>query len=162
MVTIPRDLLAAVLVGAASGGRSGTGLAAVTLAAPAHGRDQPDRILGRPAVQAVVCSAAALEYVGDKLPSAPSRLEPAGLGARVVAAAASGAIVGRRLTPSNGARIIACAGLAGSVAVAAAWLGTTWRRWGGEHLHSDFAAAVVEDCVVLGLAAAATPLAAGG
>ncbi|HEY0718591.1 MAG TPA: hypothetical protein VGD68_13305, partial [Streptosporangiaceae bacterium] len=79
-------LASSALAGAASGARSATGLAALTLATRADAPGQPDRLLARPWVKAVAGLLASQEYVVDKLPAAPSRLEPPGLAARLAGA----------------------------------------------------------------------------
>lgn len=77
-------LVRAALLGAATGSRSTLGLQAVA-------RSTGNRTARRAAAVAVLG-----ELVADKLPQTPSRLEPTGLGARVVSAALGGAAVGRR------------------------------------------------------------------
>ncbi len=54
----------------------------------------PRQLTGRVAKVAASLGAAG-ELVADKLPSAPDRLEPAGLGGRIVLAAAAGAVLAR-------------------------------------------------------------------
>ncbi len=95
-------LLRAALAGAATGGRSGTGLAALALATPSRPATQPDVTLSRDWVKGGVVAMALGEIVADKLPMAPSRLEPAGLGFRCAAAAAAGLIVARRTAETGG------------------------------------------------------------
>ena len=68
-----RPLVSSALAGAASGARSFTGLAGLTLATSGGAEGQPDRTLGRPWVKAVAGLAAATEIGLDKLPNAPSR-----------------------------------------------------------------------------------------
>jgi uncharacterized membrane protein len=65
-------LVRAALAGTATGARSFTGLAALTLATPPGSATQPDRALSRPWVKGLVTLAAAQELVMDKLPQAPS------------------------------------------------------------------------------------------
>lgn len=65
--SVLRSLAAAELTGAATGGRSFTGVA--TLALTAQG--------ARPVVKALLCLAAG-EHVADKLPMTPSRVAPPG------------------------------------------------------------------------------------
>jgi uncharacterized membrane protein len=93
-----RMLARAALVGAATGSRSCTGLAALALSAPA-GSAQPDRALGVGWVKGLAAVAAVQELVVDKLPRTPSRLSPGGLGARVIIGTAAGIIVARRQWP---------------------------------------------------------------
>jgi len=121
----------AALAGAATGARSFTGLAALTLATPPGSAAQPDRALSLPWVKGLVTLAAAQELVMDKLPQAPSRLGVMGLGARVAAGAAVGAVAARHEPePSSGATVAAVAVAVGTT-VTAAWLGQPgagWRR----------------------------------
>ena len=86
----------AALAGAASGARSQTALAALSLTAGRGAHEQPDRILGRTGVKVTATLAAVTEGVLDKLPVTPSRLEPAGLLPRIAAGAACGVIISRR------------------------------------------------------------------
>ncbi len=79
------------MVGAATGGRSFTGLCAVALTS-----DADEGFLGRPLVKALVTLAAAGEWVADQSPRTPSRLGPPGLGARIVLGGASAGLLARR------------------------------------------------------------------
>jgi uncharacterized membrane protein len=89
-------LARSALVGAATGGRTFTGLAALTLTTPAGPVGQPDRTLQKTWVKGLVVAAAVQELVMDKLPNTPSRLEPPGLILRALAAAGAGAVIARR------------------------------------------------------------------
>ncbi|SHG99841.1 hypothetical protein SAMN05443575_3052 [Jatrophihabitans endophyticus] len=167
-----------VLAGAATGGRTFTGLAALAVTTPRGAREQPDATLAEPAVRAAVSLAALGELAADKLPQAPSRLSPAGLPGRVLAAGACGAIVARRagaagpqpaeaaqgregggaaLAPGRpgvpAAQVAVCAGAAAAASIGAAWLGVRWRGWAAARLNASLAA-LLEDAVVVGLAAA--------
>lgn len=127
-------LVRAALAGVATGARSFTGLAALTLATPAASARQPDRCLRRPWVKGLVTLAAVQELVMDKLPQAPSRLGVIGLGGRVTTAAAVGAVAAQRgagpaavkpetpgtHTQSAEAELVATSGPAPSAAVVAA------------------------------------------
>jgi uncharacterized membrane protein len=93
---LSRPLASAALAGAATGSRSFTGLAALTLAARRDAGAQPDRTLGRPWVKAVASALAVQECALDKLPAAPSRLKPPGLASRLAGAAVSGVVIARR------------------------------------------------------------------
>jgi uncharacterized membrane protein len=173
-----RMLARSALVGAATGSRSCTGLAALALSAPA-GLAQPDRALGVGWVKGLATVAAAQELVIDKLPGTPGRLSPAGLGARVVIGTAAGTIVARRQWPrpaggpgpadsaeadgsTNPGPVQAgsagAAGTAGAVAaaaamaVAAAWLGAHWRQAATRHFGHDYPGAVIEDVAAMSLA----------
>jgi hypothetical protein len=91
-----RPLIGAALAGAATGARSFTGLAALTLAARRDAAGQPDRTLARPWVKAAAGALAAQECVLDTGPGAPSRLAVPGLAARLAGAAAAAVIIARR------------------------------------------------------------------
>jgi uncharacterized membrane protein len=95
-VRAARPVVSAALAGAASGARSLTGPAALALAASRASGSPLDRALARPWAKAAIGVLAAQEYLLDKLPSAPSRLRPPGLAARLAGAAAAGALVARR------------------------------------------------------------------
>jgi uncharacterized membrane protein len=175
-------LVRAALAGVATGARSFTGLAALTLATPAASARQPDRCLRRPWVKGLVTLAAVQELVMDKLPQAPSRLGVIGLGGRVTTAAAVGTVAARRgpgpaavkpetpgthtqsadaelvatSGPASGAVVAAAVTTAVSAAVGAAWLGTAWRKVAAERFGTDYAGAGVEDVVAMSLAWLAT------
>jgi uncharacterized membrane protein len=146
----------AALAGAASGSRSLTGLAALILATPGDAKRQPDRTLGRPWVKAVAGLAATAEISADKLPIAPSRLNPPGLASRLAGAAAAGAIIARR-TPGDDspAQLAGCVAASVGAAVATAWLGTRWRAWAASRFGHDWIGAVMEDATAVTLATAA-------
>jgi uncharacterized membrane protein len=149
-------LLRAALVGAASGARSLTGLAALALHTPAAATAQPDRLLGASRVQALVTTAALVELGLDKLPQTPSRLTPAGLGMRIATGAAAGTIVARREPGSGLAGEAAAAAVAAGSAVGAAWLGARWRETAARRLGRDYIGAVLEDGCAVSLAWAAS------
>ena len=149
-------LARAALAGAATGARSFTGLAALTLATPPGSAAQPDRSLGRTWVKGLVTLAAAQELVMDKLPQAPSRLGLMGLGARVTTAAAVGTTTARREPEPSGAAVAAAVAVAVGTAVAAAWLGATWRRVAARRFGTDYVGAGAEDLLAVSLAWAAT------
>jgi uncharacterized membrane protein len=179
-------LVRAALAGVATGARSFTGLAALTLATPAASAAsarQPDRCLRRPWVKGLVTLAAVQELVMDKLPQAPSRLGVIGLGGRVTTAAAVGTVAAQRgpgpaavkpETPGthtqsaaaelaatsgpapSGAVVVAAVTTAVSAAVGAAWLGAAWRKVAAERFGTDYAGAGIEDVVAMSLAWLAT------
>lgn len=91
------------------------------------------------------------ELVADTLPRAPSRLERAGLGARVVTGAVSGGLLAR---PGPGPVLVAAV-VGAAAAVAGAHAGATWRGRASTRLGHDAPGALAEDLVVLGLAWAA-------
>ncbi len=93
-------MLAAVLIGLPAGQRALTPLAAVAIAA-ARGQLPADTgapaLLARPLAAGGALVLAALEMAGDKMASAPDRVAPAGLAARLLAAGLAGAaLVPRR------------------------------------------------------------------
>jgi uncharacterized membrane protein len=175
-------LVRAALAGVATGARSFTGLAALTLATPAASARQPDRCLRRPWVKGLVTLAAVQELVMDKLPQVPSRLGVIGLGGRVTTAAAVGTVAARRgpgpaavkpetpgthtqsadaelvatSGPASGAVVAAAVATAVSAAVGAAWLGAAWRKVAAERFGTDYAGAGIEDVVAMSLAWLAT------
>jgi uncharacterized membrane protein len=175
-------LVRAALAGVATGARSFTGLAALTLATPAASARQPDRCLRRPWVKGLITLAAVQELVMDKLPQAPSRLGVIGLGGRVTTAAAVGTVAARRgpgpaavkpetpgthtqsadaelvatSGPASGAVVAAAVTTAVSAAMGAAWLGAAWRKVAAERFGTDYAGAGIEDVVAMSLAWLAT------
>ncbi|ACQ78932.1 conserved hypothetical protein [Beutenbergia cavernae DSM 12333] len=145
-------LLRSVVLGLAAGGRSTLAVAAPVLVAA--GRRQG---AGPAAARFAAGAAVAAELFGDKLPTAPSRLEsPAFLG-RLVAGAVGGLAVSRLAGRSWGASLLPAAGGA-----AAAWAGSvagaSWRAAAGRSdvsfLRDDARAAVIEDAAALLLARA--------
>jgi uncharacterized membrane protein len=163
VTSLGRRLAGSALAGAASGARSATGLAALTLATRPGAASLPDRVLGRPWVKAAVGVLAGPEYVVDKLPATPSRLTPAGLAPRLAGAAVSGVVIARRepdaVTAAGPAACCAVIGL--GAAVATAWLGWHWRAWAAARLGHDWIGAGLEDVTTLTLAATAAALTAG-
>ncbi|MEV7225571.1 MULTISPECIES: hypothetical protein [Polymorphospora] len=131
----------AVVLGAATGGRSMTGLAGITLSArPPVAR--PLRILAT--------LAAAGELAADKSPRTPSRLAPAPLAGRL----ATGAVAATALARRDGTRpllpvLLACAGV-----VAASMVGVRFRAYASRRGHPTLAA-LAEDLVTVGLATTA-------
>jgi uncharacterized membrane protein len=153
------SLTSSALAGAATGSRSMTGVAALTLATPPGAAAQPDRTLGRPWVKATAALAAAGEIAADQLPSAPSRLAPPGLASRVGAAAAAGVIIARRGPGDAGAaEVAACVAAATGTAVATTWLGVKWRAWASARFGRDWIGASLEDAAAIGTATAAATL----
>ena len=163
MTALPRRLAGSALAGAASGARSLTGVAALTLATRPGAPGQPDRFLGRPWVKATAGVLAAQEYVLDKLPSTPSRLAPAGLAGRLAGAAASAVIIARREpgAPATSAETASCAAAGLGAAVATAWLGVRWRTWAKARFGQDWIGAGLEDVATLTVAVTVAFTAAG-
>jgi uncharacterized membrane protein len=150
----------AALAGAASGARSQSALAALSLTADPGSREQPDRVLGRTGIKVTAALAAATELVLDKLPVTPSRLEPAGLLPRIAAGGACGVIISRRALsggsggPSAGTMAV-CALAGAATAGASAWLGSRWRAFAAPRLGQDWPGALIEDAAAVTLAAVA-------
>jgi uncharacterized membrane protein len=163
-----RTLARAALIGAATGSRSFTGMAALALTAPASAAAQPDRTLRKSWVKALVAAGALGELGADKLPATPDRLAPRGLTGRVLIAALTGQIVARRhwpprpgdpgppdQDPAREAAAVTATAVGVGTALAAAWLGSRWRRVAARHFGRDWPGAVLEDAAALSLAWAA-------
>lgn len=105
-------MLRSLLIGLVAGARSMTPLAAVTHAARC-GRLPADSgapgWLGHPLVDAGAKALAAGEIWGDKLKSAPDRIVPAGIAARLVTAGLAGAALAPRRKALLGAALGAAA-----------------------------------------------------
>jgi uncharacterized membrane protein len=163
VTSLSRRLAGSALAGAASGARSFTGPAALTLATRRGASAQPDRFLGRGGVKVAAGLLGAMEYGLDKLPSGPSRLAPPGLASRLAGAAGSGVIIARRDpaqpdepdAPATPAETAYCAAAAVTAALATAWLGLHWRGWAAAQFGHDWIGAVIEDLTTLTLAATA-------
>ncbi len=152
------------LAGAATGGRSFTGLAAVVLSAPRGIRGAPGSVVPERPAEVVVATAALAEYVVDKLPWVPSRLRPLSLGLRGLNAAAAGYLIARRRSWHPGAgdsstvstdhpgAVVTCCAVAAVAALATSWLGARWRAWAAPLLGGDAPGALVEDAWVIALA----------
>ncbi|SEQ97836.1 hypothetical protein [Microlunatus flavus] len=171
------------LAGLATGARSFSGLAAQVAVTPDLAQRQPEATFGRLWVKGVVALAAAGELVGDKLPSAPSRLAPPVLLSRLALAAGTALLVTRAEDEEDRARqapaaheqgpaeaslwptgplpaVPRSAALGVPVAVAAAlasaYLGHAWRGRAARLFRRDWPGAVLEDAVTLTLAVLAT------
>ena len=92
----------------------------------------------------------------DKLPRAPSRLGLIGLGAHVTTAAAVGTVAARREPDPSGAAVAGAVAVAVGTAVAAAWLGATWRTVAARRFGTDYAGAGAENILAVLLAWTAT------
>ena len=127
----------AALAGAATGLRSTVGMAALINAGVPG---LPRQLTGH-AAKAAASLGAAAELVADKLPSAPDRLEPAGLGGRTVLA--------------RGAKdpLLPAVVVAAAAALLSARIGHDVRAAASKRV-PPAAAATAEDMVALGLAAA--------
>ncbi len=126
-----------VALGLASGGRATLGVAAPVLA---RGPRPGKLVLGLAVIG---------ELVGDKLPRTPDRTEPGSLAGRAVSGAIGGVVLARRA----GRGPVSAAVLGAVAAIAGSFLGIGWRRAASGH--PDLIPALVEDVVVVALAACA-------
>jgi uncharacterized membrane protein len=132
-------LTRATLLGLATGGRSTSGLAALTLSSNSSGG-----VLGSPWARRLAGLAAAGELIGDKLPQAPSRLQVEGLVPRLAFGACAGAVLTHREGGSRSRSALAGAlGLLG--AAAGSRLGVSWRQAAGQRFGKDLPGALIED-----------------
>lgn len=143
--------LRSVLLGAATGGRSMTGLAAVAWTTPTDVDAGWVRRLGSAWGRGLTALAAAGEIAADKSPRIPSRLSPPVLAERVVVAGIAAAALARR----EGRRVAGPVALATLAVVAASAAGTRWRGYIQRRGGSGMGAAVAEDLASVGLAVAA-------
>ena len=156
--SLARTVCRSLAIGAATGGRSFSGIAAVSLSSP---RDE--RPLGNPVAKVLLALLALGELVLDKSPKAPSRLEPPGLAGRLVFGGASAGLLARRHGASPIPHVV--------VGMAAALIAAFAGHWGRSRLAgrfgTDLPGALIEDGVVQSLAWAAclgrapNPLASG-
>ncbi len=144
-------LTRAMLLGLATGGRSSLGLAA--LAATAE-RDAGSVLSSRWSARLAGLVAAA-ELIGDKLPQAPSRLEPRGLIPRLGLGVVGAAMLAHREGNSR-SRTVLAAGLGLAGAAAGSRLGARWRTEATAKFGSRLPPAVLEDLVCLSTAGYAT------
>jgi uncharacterized membrane protein len=134
-------LLRAAALGAASGSRSATGLAAVALASTSDDAGPVASRLGGRTGTTLSSLAAAGELVADKLPGVPSRLAPLGLVPRAAAGATSAAAVARR--DGHDATLPGLVGAAAAIGTAV--LGVRLRAAAKQRFGSDRPGAVAED-----------------
>ena len=130
-------------IGAATGGRSFSGIAAVSLSS---GRDE--RPLGSPVAKALLGLLAVGELVLDKSPKAPNRLEPPGLAGRIFFGGASAGLLARRHNTPPIPQVVV--GMA--AALTAAFAGHWSRSRLAERFGADLPGALIEDGVVQSLA----------
>jgi uncharacterized membrane protein len=145
------------LLGFVTGLRSLTPLALLAVAARRGGfasdAGPPLSLLQSPWTQAGLVAAAVGEIVGDKLPSAPSRLDPIPLLERLVL----GAITGAAVTHEAGLSIFAGGGIGAAAAAVGSIAGNRFRALAGRLTGlPDLPIALVEDATVLGLGSFAT------
>ncbi len=132
---------AALLARAAALGLAAGGRATLGIGAPV--------VVRGPLVARVLAGLAVVgELVGDKLPQTPDRTEPGSLAGRALSGAIGGVVIARRA----GRGPVPAAVLGGAAALAGSCLGFGWRRAAVGHLPA-VPAALIEDVVVLGLAA---------
>lgn len=141
-------MLRSLLIGLSAGSRSMTPLAAVSEAA--HGGrlstdNQAARLLAQPWAAAGSKALAAGELWGDKLPSAPDRIVPLGIAARVITAGLAGAALAPRKQMLLGGAIAAGA------AVAAAYV-TFNLRMKAMKRFGQTPSGLVEDALTVGAA----------
>jgi uncharacterized membrane protein len=130
-------LTRAMLLGLATGARSTSGLTALSLTATSGA-------LGNRWSQRLARTAAAGEFVGDKLPQTPSRLQPEGLAPRLVLGALTGALLNHREGGSRNRALLAGAlGVLG--ATAGSRLGVSWRQQATRRFGKDLPGALIED-----------------
>lgn len=131
-------LARAALLGLATGGRSTAGLTALALTSSSAG------LLGSRWTRGLAGLATAGELVGDKLPQAPSRLQPVGLAPRLVFGTLAGAILAHREGSSRNRTALA-GGLGLLGAAAGSRLGASWRQVAGQRFGADLPGALIED-----------------
>ena len=105
-------MIRSALIGLAAGARSMTPLAAVSDAAKTGTLPRDNgapRWLGHPLVASATKLLAAGELAGDKMKSAPDRIVPAGIAARLVSAGIAGAALAPRRHRYTGAALSATA-----------------------------------------------------
>ena len=138
------------LIGVVAGLRALTAPAVVAWAAHRdwlHLHGSPLSFMGSTAAVVIFTPLALVELIGDKLPSTPSRLKPAGLISRLVLGALSGAAVAASAAPS-----IVLGGVLGAAGgIAGAFAGYQARTRLVRALQvPDFVIACLEDVVAIG------------
>jgi uncharacterized membrane protein len=155
-MSAPEQLWRAVLIGAASGGRSQTGVAAVALRTPGWEQRPPAAWLASSGAAAAAVLAAVGELGLDKYPGTPSRLSPLGLPPRLLLGGFAAAALAVRYDKDRRLRSWAGpAAIAAAASVAGAFAGARWRAAVHRSAVPDWVGAVAEDAVVIALAAAA-------
>lgn len=145
------DLIGPLLLGVATGCRSTLGVAGVSFGDQRRAGPRPIQLLQSRRGQVTSATLVVAELVGDKLPSAPSRLDPKALVPRLVfGAAGGGALAWRDGTSRPGA---VTAGLAG--AALGSWAGARFRALVRQRDLPDLPAALAEDAAALAMARAA-------
>jgi uncharacterized membrane protein len=141
--SLVRTVGRSLAIGAATGGRSFSGIAAVSLSST---RDE--RPLGNPVAKVLVGLLAGGELVLDKSPKAPSRLEPPGLMGRIVFGGASAGLLARRHSTSPIPQVM----LGMAAALAAAFAGHWSRSRLAGRFGADLPGALIEDGMAQSLA----------
>jgi uncharacterized membrane protein len=143
MKASPGTLLRATALGAAVGGRTTAGPAALALTSRAGDRRRRQLVAG---------VALTGELIGDKLPQTPRRDAPPGIIGRGGSGLACGATLARRRSEAAApAAFVAMVG-----ALAATYAGVRWRTQYADRIGlPPLAAAALEDVAALGLAAVA-------
>ncbi len=145
-------LIHSILMGAVAGMRAMTPLAAVTNAARSGNLPADNgapRLLGNKLASAGMLALAGGELAGDKMKSAPDRIVPAGMVARV----ATGMIAGASLAPRRHRRLGALLGAGAAVGMAYVTFNLRMRaiaRYG------QTSTGTVEDAIAVGSAALIT------
>ncbi|WP_425228128.1 DUF4126 domain-containing protein [Sphingomonas sp.] len=138
-------MIRSFLIGLVAGQRAMTPLA-VLAGAARNGLLAPDapgaKLLTHPLVAAGAVTLASGEMAGDKMKSAPDRIVPSGLAARL----ATGAFAGAVLAPSGRRRVGALIGA--GTAVASSYLGWS-ARMAALRRFGQTPTGIVEDAVVL-------------
>lgn len=138
-------MIRSILIGAVAGARSLSPLAAV--AAAAWRRELPKdngapALLGHPLVAAGAMALAVGELAGDKMPSAPDRVVPAGLAVRLVTAGLAGAALAPKRERTTA--------VAAAIATAMASSYVTWRvRCAAMRRFGQVKTGAIEDALVL-------------
>lgn len=143
-------LVLAFLIGVLAGLRSLTAPAVVAFAARQSWmnlHNTPLSFMGSTTAFAIFALLALSELVADKLPSAPSRTAPLGLGARIVTGGLCGACVALA-----GSQSLILGGVLGIVGGLAGTYAGYWARTGLVKALKvpDFVIAVVEDVIAIG------------
>jgi uncharacterized membrane protein len=144
--------LPTILLAAATGARTMTGLAATARSVGARGPNaeelQPARFVASRSVAGATAALAVMELLADKLPGIPNRTDALPLLGR----AAAGALIGAAIAVSTQRDRAAGAAVGAVVALLAAHVSFRARRALADRL-GPTAAAVVEDVVACSLAA---------
>jgi uncharacterized membrane protein len=142
--------LRAAALGAATGGRSMTGLAAVALTTAPDGNSGWFARLAGPWGRRLTVAAALGEITADKFPRVPSRLAPPALAGRLV----TGCVAAWALARRHGARPAVPVLVATGAVLAGSLAGARWRAY-AQRRGWPVVAAIAEDAVVVALATTA-------